>query len=842
MNLDPVIMLNISSETTTNLFLQTDSGDTGLSNATAAKRLAQIKHSEKLEPRWKKELKLLFRQFTNPLVMLLVVAVLLSASLGENSDTLIILFILLSTGLIGFYQELKAGREVEKLQQMIRLTCKVIREGNVEVVNAADVVSGDLVLFKAGDVVPQDCRIIECNELHVNESALTGESFPVEKMTGTVAENAGISAKFNCLWRGTNVVSGTAKALVVNTGNDTLFGKVQNSLQTQSETAFEKGIRKFGYFILRVTIVLSVGILAINLYFERPMFDAVLFSLAVAVGMAPELLPAIMTFTMSAGAKRMMNKKVIVKKLSSIFNLGEVNVLCTDKTGTITEGLIRVNSVLNHKGESDDSLKIYAAINSGLQNGFDNPIDVAINEMGIDISAYKKLDELPYDFIRKRLSILVDGPEGKIMVTKGAFVNVLEVCATLGKDSTALTDGKRKELTDLFSGYGERGYRVIALSLKRVNTDKVSKDDEKDMAFSGFLLFVDPLKESAQSSIELLKKLNVHTKIITGDNRFIALHTAEQIGMQSPGILTGPELNDMSPEALKVKVLDTDVFAEIEPHQKERIVTSLRNAGKTVAYMGDGINDVAAIHAADIGLSVNDAVDVARDVADFVLLEKDLSVLADGILEGRKSFANSMKYILINTGATFGNMFSVAGASLLLPFLPMLPKQILMTNFLTDFPYLTVASDNVDDEVLESPGKWELGKIRKFMVWFGIHSAVFDFLTFFVLYFHFKLQDDDFRTGWFLESVLTELFILFIVRTSGPFFKSRPGKALMLSSALAFVITCLLPVSPLAEMLSLRIAHLKMVAALVLILFLYVVTADLLKAFLFRKMAVNGKK
>jgi Mg2+-importing ATPase len=721
---------------------------------------------------------------------------------------------------------------------MIHPVATVLREGKTIDIRTSEVVPGDILLFTAGDIIPADCRIIENNQLQVNESSLTGESYPVEKETGVVEEKASISRKVNCLWKGTNVISGTAKAIAVNLGNDTVFGQMQKSLTTTTETAFEKGIRKFGYFLLIITVVLSLIVLGVNLYFKKPVFDSILFSLAIAVGMAPELLPAIMSLCMTAGAKRMLKKKVIVKKMSSIFNFGEVNVLCTDKTGTITEGIVKVKDILDSDGNGDENIRLLAFINASLQTGFKNPIDSAIVALRLQNNDYKKIAELPYDFNRKLLSVLVENKGQFILVTKGAFKNVLAICSQyqVNNAAIAITESKRTELEKKFQDYSEQGFRVLAIARKDIQAAKVEKGDEHEMIFLGFILLEDPLKDGVRQSIEKLERLNVSIKIITGDNRHIAAYVARQIGTDDSAIITGEMLSSIPPKELPAKISDACVFAEIEPSQKEQIIKALQRAGKAVAYMGDGINDVAAIHAADTGISVEDAVDVAREAADFVLLEKDIDVLADGIIEGRRSFANSMKYIFITTGATFGNMFSVAGASLLLPFLPMLPKQILLTNFLTDFPFLAVSSDNIDEEQMERPGRWNIGLIRSFMIVFGIHSSIFDFLTFYAMYFYFRLTESAFQTSWFIESVMTELLILFIIRTKRSFTKSKPGKLLMLITAVAVLITALLPVSPLAPLLGFSIAHTRQVIVLVIILLLYVITADLLKIYFFRRL------
>lgn len=828
---------DISSMSLEQWYAQLLTSDKGLPGNVAAERMKQQDRLTKTESRFRKEMRLLIRQFANPLVLLLVIAVALSVALGEYSDSLIILFILLATGLLGFWQERNAGRAIEKLGKMIEMMHTVWRDGKQIQLSTRQIVPGDILIFDAGDMIPADCRIIESNELHVNESSLTGESFPVEKAQGEIEPGLPLNRKANCLWHGTNIISGTARALAVNTSQNTIFGRMTQSLSRTPVTAFEIGIKRFGFFLLRITVILSVLILVANLYFQKPLLDSVLFSLALAVGMAPELLPAIMTFAMSAGSKRLMKKKVIVKKLSSIFNFGEVNILCTDKTGTITDGNVTVKDIIDLDGQSNEKIRRYAFLNSSLQNGFTNPIDQAITALKIPVDEVVKKDEIPYDFIRKRLSIVVQQGPDLLLIMKGALTNVLDTCSsmeTTDGSSLPVTKELSKRITDKFISCSQEGYRVLGLAYKKVQTEKVKREDEREMTFLGFILLEDPLKESALDSIRRLDDLAVKVKIITGDNRFAAAHAAQKLGMTDLRILTGEEMSALTPEALVIKARATDIFAEIEPQQKESIIRALQKSNLTVAYIGDGINDVAAINAADIGISTNNAVDVAKEAADFVLLEKDLSVLADGIYEGRKCFANSMKYILITTGATFGNMLSVAGASLFLPFLPMLPKQILLTNLITDLPFLTIASDHVDDEQLERPGKWNLAMIRQFMIVFGLHSTIFDFITFYTLYFQFNLVGTGFQTGWFLESVMTELIILLIIRTKKSFLKSKPGKLLLITGITAFAITLYLPFSPFSDLLGFSPVPLQQILAIALILLGYTVTADLLKVVFFR--------
>ncbi len=824
---------------TSELLRRSASSEKGLTSSEAAERLAAQHPDRRVKSGLLKDALIFLRQFSNPLVLLLVAAVILSAILGQTSDVVIIGAILLATGTLSFWQERKAGRAVAALRSMVRLTCTVVRDGKEIDVPSDEVVPGDLVRSRAGAIVPADMVLLETNELNVNEAALTGESFPVRKEVGVVDVNAPINARKNCLWQGSNVISGTATSLVVHTGDDTIFGGLERSIGTTSETAFELGIRQFGFFLMKITIALAIGILILNVVLHRPVLESVLFALALAVGMAPELLPAIMTIAMSAGAKRMLAKKVIVKKLSSIQNLGEVDLLCTDKTGTLTEGVIHVTGMRNIDDQEDAFTRTLACVNAAFESGFANPIDDALKQLKADISGYMRVGEVPYDFIRKRLSIAVKRGTEVTLITKGAVTNVLDACTNvrIGDGSTAAIDQHRQALQTKFEAYSTDGYRVIAVSYRILTKETVSKEDETGMVFAGFILMEDPLKAGVIEAIEELKALGVDLKIITGDNRFCAAHVAKQLNMGSGKILDGPAIATMSPEALVVKAREAEIFAEIGPDQKEMIIRALQKSGSAVAYMGDGINDVAAINAADAGISINNAVDVAREAADLVLLEKDLSVLADGIREGRRTFTNTLKYILINTGATFGNMFSVAIASLMLPYLPMLPTQILLTNFLTDFPYMAVSSDNVDDEQIQRPGRWDLKNIRSFMVVFGLHSTVFDVLTFLALYSVLKVGEGVFQTGWFLESVLTELFILFIIRTRKTFLRSVPGRSLVIFSVLAFLLTILFIYAPFGPAMDLHALPVKVIGSIAVILLAYIVTADLLKRWFFRRFA-----
>ena len=818
-------------------FQKLNSSDKGLSDAEADAIRSHSGAIKKKTSVFRKDLVLFIGQYKSPLMLLLIGAVILSAFLGDTSDVVIILFIVLSTGLLSFFQERNAGRLVEKIQSLIALKSTALRNGLEQEIFSYNVVPGDVIILKAGDMLPADCLLIEANELHANEASLTGESYPTAKESGILAPDTALAKRTNSLWEGTNIVSGSARALVINTGMNTIFGNIAKSTTSSVETKFEKGIKDFGYFLMRITLVLSFFILVVNLLSHKSAIDSALFALALAVGMAPELLPAITTIAMSAGAKRMLEKKVIVKKLSSIQNLGEVNLLCTDKTGTITEGTITISAAVDGLGTESDFVKELAYWNAYFESGYANPIDEAIKKLELQTkNVPEKTGEVPYDFIRKRLSISINKTSEKLLISKGAFVQIISICKSirLSNGNIENIESHTDEIEKKFNQFGINGLRTIAVCYKNIDTESISKEDETDMIFAGFILLEDPVKAGIIETIADLKKLQVHLKIISGDNRNVALSIALKIGIKNPIVMTGQDLFTTSPEALRNLVKKTHIFAEVEPQQKERLIQALR-ATYAVAYVGDGINDVSALCAADVGISVENAVDVAREAADFVLMEKDLSVIIDGIKEGRKTFANTLKYIFINTGSTFGNMTSVAIASLILPFLPMLPKQILLTNFITDFPYLSISSDSVDEEQLNKPGKWNLKFIRSYMIIFGLHSSLFDIITFVVLLYVFKVKESAFQTGWFVESCLTQLFILFILRTHKNFFKSKPGKYLFILSIIGLILTITLPYLPFANLIGLSPLPLINMATMLVIVITYILTADLLKVWFFKK-------
>ncbi|MDD5244625.1 MAG: magnesium-translocating P-type ATPase [Syntrophorhabdaceae bacterium] len=812
----------------------------GLTGAEEQKRLEVFGYNTLKQKKRNDSLTLFLTQFKSPIIIILLFATGLSFVLRDVTDALIILAIVLISGVLGFWQERGAVNAVRRLLSIVQVNTTALRDGEFREVPVEEIVPGDIVTLSAGDIIPGDCLIIESRDFFVDEATLTGETFPVDKEAGTLNEATPLSRRTNTLFMGTHVVSGSGKAVVVYTGKNTEFGKVSEELRFRPpETEFERGVSRFGYLLLEVTLILIISIFAINVYFHRPVLESFLFSLALAVGLTPQLLPAIISINLAHGAKRMADQKVIVKRLASIENFGSMNVLCSDKTGTLTEGLVQLHAVLDVEGRESEKALLYAYINASYETGFTNPLDEAILQYRqLDLSHVSKLDEVPYDFIRKRLTILAAKDNTHLMVTKGALSNVLAVCS-----SAEMPDGQvidivpvQEKIRQRFRDLSDKGFRTLGLAYKDMGSQSsMTKDDEAHMIFLGFLVFFDPLKEGIVDVIETLKGSGVTLKVITGDSELVAASVAERMGFPNRSILNGSDIREMSSEALMERVNSVDIFAEIEPNQKERIILALRKSGNVVGYMGDGINDASALHAADVGISVNSAVDVAKDVADIVLLEKDLRVLANGMLEGRKTFANTLKYVFMATSANFGNMFSMAGASLFLPFLPLLPKQILLTNLLTDFPEMTIATDSVDQEMLNRPRRWNIKFIRNFMLVFGLLSSVFDYLTFGVLFLILHASIEEFRTGWFMESVISASMIVLVIRTRGPFLKSKPGKALLTATLLVAVVTILFPYTPMGTLFGFAPIPLIYLLTLLLIVVLYIISAEVAKKIFYRR-------
>ena len=822
------------------LLNQLESQQEGLSSEEARRRLANYGANLLKPPRQSDTATLLLAQFKNPIILTLIFAAGLSFFLQDHVDAVIILFIVLVSGLLGFWQERGAVDAVEKLLAIVRIKTTVLRDKNRTDISLEDVVPGDVVILNAGDAIPADSLILEAKDLFVDEATLTGETYPVEKEAGALLAETPLGKRSNCLFMGTHVISGAATAVVVFTGKQAEFGKISERLKMRTqETEFEHGIRQFGYLLLEVTLALVFLIFAVNVYFHRPVLESFLFSLALAVGLTPQLLPAIISINLAHGAKKMAKNKVIVKRLAAIENFGSMDVLCSDKTGTLTEGKVCMHSALDLEGNPSDRVFLHAYLNAFFETGFSNPIDEAIRSYKQpDIAGYEKADEVPYDFIRKRLSILLAKDGRYLMVTKGTLPNVLAVCSTAETPSGSKVDimSVNQQIKQRFETLSSQGFRLLGIAYRDRGADhSINKDHEADMTFLGFLVFFDPPKAGIAKTIAALNKLGVSLKIISGDNRLVAAKVSKDVGIRDARIVTGSELREISNEALLLKVKETDIFAEVEPNRKERIILALRKAGHVVGYMGDGINDASALHAADVGISVDTAVDVAKESADIVLLEKNLAVLIQGVREGRTTFANTLKYVFMATSANFGNMFSMAGASLFLSFLPLLPKQILLTNLMTDFPEMTIATDHVDSEMVDQPRRWNIAFIRKFMFTFGLVSSVFDYLTFGVLLLILHATPDQFRTGWFMESVISASIIVLVIRSRRPFFRSRPGRYLSIATIAVVAVTLTFPFIPVGEIFGFTRLPVSFLVMMGLIVALYILTAELAKKIFYQR-------
>lgn len=812
----------------------------GLTTDEAKKRLIRY-GANRLKPQKRSDVFThLVAQFKSPIIVILLFATGLSLFLHDPVDAAIILIIVVISGLLGFWQEHSASNAVEKLLAMVQIKAAALRDGNQQEIPVEEIVPGDIVILNAGDIVPGDCLLVESKDVFVDEAMLTGETFPVEKAVSVLPADTALAQRTNTVWMGTHIVSGDAKALVINTGKETEFGRVSERLKLKApETEFEHGIRRFGYFLGEVTLILVVIIFAVNVYLHRPVLDSFLFSLALAVGLTPQLLPAIISINLAHGAKKMAQKKVIVKRLASIENFGSMNVICSDKTGTLTEGIVRVESALDANGAPSDKVFLFAYINAFYETGFTNPIDEAIRtSRTLDLSEYRKKDEIPYDFLRKRLSIAVAHGDAHLMITKGALANILDVCSFAETDEGTVIEiaSARDRIQKHFTELSNQGFRTLGIAYKNMPLESlINKSDETGMTFLGFLTLFDPPKKNIPDTIAGLKKLGVSLKIITGDNRLVAANLSRKMGLLNTDIITGPDLHKLGDGALLRIAGEAEVFAEIEPNQKERIIMALRKAGNVVGYMGDGINDASALHAADVSISVDTAADVAKDAADIVLLEKDLGVLLEGVREGRTTFANTLKYVFMATSANFGNMFSMAGISLFIPFLPLLPKQVLLTNLMTDFPEMTIATDRVDDEMVDHPRRWDIRAIRKFMITFGLVSSVFDYLTFGLLLLVLHAAEGQFRTGWFLESVISASFIVLVIRSRKPFFRSRPGKYLLMATLTIVVITLILPFTALGNVFGFSTLNFSTYLLLLLIVAVYIVAAEITKRIFYKR-------
>ncbi len=817
------------------------SGPSGLSSADAAARLKAVGPNAVEARRRATWLSAFATQLRSPLVLLLVSAAIVSAFLRAWTDAGVVVTIVVGSALLGTFHEWRASAAVEALQARVSLRAKVVRDGVTVALPARELVPGDVIELAAGSLVPADARVLTARDFFVGEAMLTGESYPVEKEPGVVPEAAGLAQRTNAVFFGTAVRSGTAHAVVVETGRRTELGAIAHTLALRPpETEFESGLRRFGLLLTEVMAALTIAVFAVNVLLDRPAIEALLFAIALAVGISPELLPAILSVTLSRGATRMAARGVIVKRLASIENLGAMDVLCTDKTGTLTEGVVQLDAALDPEGRPSPRVLALAGANARLQTGLPNPLDEAIlrasDAAGVGLSGLEKLDEIPYDFQRKRLGVVVSEGGRPTLIVKGAFEAVLSVCTAVrldarpaGEAAVPLDEARRAALRARVEAWSADGLRVLPVATRAVEPRaRWTKEDERDLVLEGFLRFLDPPKEGVTEVVRALEGLGVELKIVTGDARGVAEHLARTVDLRVAGVMTGADVALLSHEALAQRAERTTIFAEVDPTQKERIIVALRRRGHVVGYVGDGINDAPALHAADVAISVEGATDVAREAADFVLGRRDLDVLRAGVEAGRTTFRNTLKYVHMTTSANFGNMVSMAVASSWLPFLPLLAKQILLNNFLSDLPQMTVAGDAVDQEQQARPQRWDVRAIRDFMIVFGLVSSVFDLLTFALLR-TLGASASEFRTAWFVESLLTELGIAFVVRTMRPFWRSRPSLGLGLSSAAVAALTVALPWLPGAGVFGLVPLHPGWIGLVLGITAVYLLVSEVVK-------------
>jgi Mg2+-importing ATPase len=823
------------------------SGPAGLSTAAAEAALLRHGPNSVEDSRRLGGARLLLRQFESPLVIILVFGAGISLLLRDWTDAGIILAIVLGSTLVGFSQEYRASSAIEQLKRRLALTSRVLRDGVETTIPATHLVPGDLVLLSAGNLVPADGQILEARDFLVSEASLTGESFPVEKRPGLAAEGTSLSERNNCVFLGASVRSGTAKVLVAQTGRDTAFGAIAARLRARPpETEFQRGLRQFGYLLVRVMAVIVLFVLAMNALLGRPGVESLLFAVALAVGLSPELLPAIVSVTLSSGARAMARQGVIVRHLEAIEDLGGMDILCTDKTGTLTAGVISLDRATDATGAVSQEVRRLAFLNAAFETGIANPLDEAIvaagKADGLSTRGWRKIDEIPYDFRRKRLTIVLQdetAPDEHCMVTKGAFAEVLQVCSGVRSEGgiQPLTAARRQDIEAAYRERGEAGFRLLALATRSLPPrTEYGRDDEAGLVFEGFLHFFDPAKPDAPEAIAALSRLGIRIKVISGDNRYVTRHLAEAVGLDTRALLTGADVAAMGDEALHVRAAATDLFVEVDPQQKERIVRALQRAGHAVGFLGDGINDAPALHAADVGISVSEAVDVARESADIVLLQRDLGVLRNGVENGRRTFANTLKYICITTSANFGNMISMALATPLLPFLPLAAKQILLNNFLSDLPSIAIATDNVDPEHIARVQRWRIRDVQRFMIVFGLTSSVFDMVTFATLLYLLKVDEGGFQTIWFVISLLTELAVVLLLRTRMPAWRSRPARLLVITTCIVGLLALCFPFfGALARIFGFEPLSAVELAAILAIVGGYLAATELVKAWYYRR-------
>lgn len=799
---------------------------TGLTKAEAKKRLAQFGSNEIVQGKKLSGLVAFLSRFANPLILILLAAALISAFLGDPISAVIIIAIVVLSILLDFINTHKSERAAGRLRAQVMVMASVLRDGVIMEISHADIVPGDIVTLTPGDMIPADCKVLESKSFFINESSLTGESFPVEKQPNSE------------VFMGSSVTVGDAMVEVVATGKNTKFSHIAESLiQKESPTEFDRSMKDFSFLIMKATFALVIFIFLINALTKHDVLESFLFAAALAVGLTPELLPLIITLNLTKGSLELAKRGIIVKKLSAIQNFGSMDILCTDKTGTLTEDRIVLVKHIDGQGNDSDEVFLHSYISSVFRDSYHNPLDMAVKEYKtLDISSYSKIDEIPFDYQRKMDTAVVQKSGSVMLISKGTPDHVLNICTHYGNMNTVLGDALREDIIKKYEELSREGFRVLGIANKPVlKKNDYDKNDENEMIFLGFIAFLDPAKASVTDTLKRLEEYGIEIKVLTGDNEWVSQKIADDIQLAVKGVLTGSEIEKMSDEELRVKAEETTIFARISPDQKKRLVVILQSS-HVVGFVGDGINDAPSLRAADVGISVNNAVDVAKESADLILMNKSLADLVQGVVDGRKTFTNTLKYLMMELSSNFGNMFSMAGASIFLPFLPMLPTQILLNNLIYDASQFSIPLDNVDEQSIQKPIRFNIGFIKKFMLIFGPVSSIFDFTTFFILYSVFRFSEHAFQTGWFLESLITQSLVIFLIRTKKlPFLESVPSITVGVSMILAILIgwsVTFLPIGKFFGFVPLSGATLLIIS---IIAGLYLVVVEFSKRWFYRK-------
>ena len=820
-------------------------GSAGLSSAEAVERARRFGPNTLATHQGPSLIRQFLARFKNPLVLVLLIASSVSVLTGEITNFAIISGIVLLSVTLDFVQEFRANAAADQLRQSVSLRTTVVRDGHPIDIPVHDVVPGDIVLLSAGDLVPADAWVLEANDFFVNQSLLTGEAYPVEKHPERSTVATELQEASHAVFMGTSVIGGSARAWVVKTGAETAMGSIADSIEKPTPaTSFEIGTRRFGMLIMRLTVVLVLFVLLVNAWFAKPWLESFLFAVALAVGLTPELLPMVVSVTLSRGAIRLAKLQMIVKRQTAIQDLGSMDVLCTDKTGTLTEAQIRLERHLDVSGQDSPRVLELAYLNSFFETGLKSPLDEAIlKHERIDVSAWQKIDEIPFDFERRCVSVLIDNGTQRWLVVKGAAEDMVRLCTRMeinvdGRSEVRdISDDQYPAIRDRYHALESDGLRVLGIAWREVPRDHTVADvhDESSLVLAGFAAFLDPPKTSAAPALAKLQQAGVTIKVVTGDSDLVTRHVCQQLNIDVTGVLTGKEVAQLDDQALRRRVETANLFCRVNPGQKQRVILALKANGHVVGYMGDGINDAPSLHSADVGLSVDSAVDVAKAAADIIMLQQDLNVLHAGVLEGRRTFGNIMKYILMGTSSNFGNMFSMAGAALFLPFLPMLPTQILLNNILYDISEIPIPLDEVDAQETAQPRVLDLQFIQNFMLVIGPISSVFDFLTFYVLLAVLKAEESLFQTGWFVESLCTQVLVIFIIRTRGNPFKSKPHPLLALTSLTVVAIAIGLPLTPLGSHLGFVAPPAYFYGILAVMVVTYLGVVELVKRLFYRR-------